>query len=87
MYTLVLAEKPDQQREYAKALSKDVTKLKNGVLVIKNSPYYPGKIHIAAARGHLMEYDLKLDKKWDLAKLPLVDIDFKFKVAKDKDAK
>lgn len=28
MYTLVLAEKPDQAREYAKALSKDIEKQK-----------------------------------------------------------
>ena len=87
MYTLVLAEKPDQAREYAKALSKDIEKQKSGTLVIRNSQYYPGEIHIVAARGHIMDYDLKPDKRWSFAKLPIVNPDFTFKVADSTDAK
>lgn len=87
MYTLVLAEKPDQAREYAKALSKDVERQKSGTLVIKNSQYYPGEIHIVAARGHIMNYDLKPDKRWSFAKLPIVNPGFTFKVADSTDAK
>lgn len=72
MIRVILAEKPDQAREYGKALGKFETK--DGVIVIKNSNYLDGEIHIVAARGHLFEYDYP-KISWDLKNLPIVDVD------------
>lgn len=72
MIRVILAEKPDQAREYAKALGEAETK--NGVIIIKKSEYLEGEIHIVAARGHLFEYDYP-KISWDLTNLPIIDID------------
>lgn len=82
---LVLAEKPDQAKKYAKSLGNPISDPKNkNVFIIKNSPYLKGEIHIVAARGHLLEYDIETPK-WSLDTLPIIPKEFKFKVI-DKDA-
>ena len=49
MIRVVLAEKPDQAREYAKALGE--SEFKGGRLIVKQSPYIDGEIWIVSARG------------------------------------
>ncbi|HIZ53808.1 MAG TPA: type IA DNA topoisomerase [Candidatus Enterococcus avicola] len=79
MITMVLAEKPDQAREYAKALGNSENH--HGTLVIKESPYLDGEIHIVAARGHLLEYDYpKID--WKMENLPITNVDLKLRLKK-----
>lgn len=79
MIKVVLAEKPDQAREYGKALGK--FEEKNGVIIVEGSPYISGEVHIVAARGHLFEYNYpKID--WNLKNLPIVDVDLKLALKK-----
>lgn len=81
MIRLVLAEKPDQAREYGKALGNAETT--SGVIIVKESPYVEGEIHIVAARGHLFEYQ-NPKEKWALENLPLSDANLELKL-KEKD--
>lgn len=80
MIRMILAEKPDQAREYGKALGNPT--LKDGVIIVKDSPYLAGEIHIVAARGHLFEYDYP-PFGWKLEELPLIDVELKLALKKD----
>lgn len=76
MIRMILAEKPDQARAYAKALGRATTR--GPLSIIKHSEYLEGEIHIVAARGHLYDFDIAAPK-WALENFPNVDVDFKTK--------
>lgn len=84
MIRVVLAEKPSQAREYGKALGKAETK--GGVIIVKNSPFVSGEIHIVAARGHLFEYQ-NPKENWDFKNLPLSDSNLELSLKDDDDIK
>ncbi|GAB2021501.1 type IA DNA topoisomerase [Pseudolactococcus yaeyamensis] len=64
---LILAEKPDQQRSIAAALG--TVEKKGYVLIIKDSKYLSGELHIVAARGHLVETNIQ-PPKWTMDNFP-----------------
>lgn len=83
MRTVILAEKDNQALDYATALGQFTTQKK--VHIIKQTPFFPGEVHIVAAEGHIFEYGLPSDN-WDLEKLPLVDVSFKQTLKTDKNS-
>lgn len=84
MIRVVLAEKPDQAREYAKALGE--SEFKGGRLIVKQSAYIDGEIWIVSARGHLLEYDIP-KQKWSFENLPNINVNFDLKLTDDADIK
>ncbi|GHU37893.1 DNA topoisomerase III [Bacilli bacterium] len=81
---LILAEKPDQQRSIAAALGK--VEKKGYVLVVRDSKYLSGELHIVAARGHLVETDIQ-PPKWTMDNFPWFP-EFKYSLKKkDEDIK
>lgn len=85
MRTLILTEKSDQRKAYAKTLGQ--TSSDGPVSIVRDSPFFEGEVHLIAPEGHLFEYPLPQDN-WDLSKLPLLDISFKdLQLKKDKRSK
>lgn len=85
MQTVILTEKSDQRKAYAKALGQATND--GPVSIVRSSPFFEGEVHVIAPEGHLFEYPLPKDN-WDLSKLPLLDITFKdLQLKKDKRSK
>ncbi|WP_219858584.1 DNA topoisomerase 3 [Bacillus inaquosorum] len=87
MSTVILAEKPDQARDYAAAFKKSTKK--NGYIEVEDSQFFTGKAFITWGIGHLVELaEPKAYKeewaKWNLKDLPIFPEKFKFQVAEDK---
>ncbi|MGT2930192.1 type IA DNA topoisomerase [Streptococcus dentasini] len=82
MRTVILTEKSDQRKAYAKALGQATHK--GAVSIVKSSPFFEGEVRLIAPEGHLFEYPLPQDN-WDLSKLPILNISFKdLQLKKDK---
>lgn len=86
MKTVILAEKPDQARDYARAMQH--AKRCNGYFEIKD-PLFNGEVYITWAVGHLVELELpgyyeEKWSKWNLDALPIIPEKFEFRVSEEK---
>lgn len=87
MGTLILAEKPNQAKNYSEAF-KTVIK-KDGYFEIIDDEYFKGKVYLTWGFGHLVKLiepeGYKQEwKKWDLKDLPIFPEKFKFVVDSNK---
>lgn len=88
MSIVILAEKPSQAMDYAKAFNS--MKRKDGYIEVNDSRFFNGKNAVITwGIGHLVELAQPKDynsdwEKWDLDALPIVPDQFKFKVSPDK---
>lgn len=73
--TVIIAEKRPQALDYAKALQGKQKREKNAI-VITDSPFFDGEIHLVYCRGHLMKQVIPDDfkKKWEFKNYPLPTI-------------
>lgn len=86
MKTVILAEKPDQAKEYASAMQQ--SRRHNGYFEVKD-PLFEGEVFITWAVGHLVELELpghyeEKWSRWSLDSLPIIPERFEFRVSKDK---
>ncbi|MCY3067577.1 DNA topoisomerase [Aerococcus mictus] len=85
MLTVVLAEKPDQGKKFAKALGK--TNNHKKYVEVTNSPIFSGDLIVTWGIGHLVSlaepqaYDESL-KKWSMETLPIIPDNMKYIVNK-----
>lgn len=85
MATVILAEKPDQAKQYAEAFKK--CEKKNGYYEINDGRFFKGTAYLTYGYGHLVELadpSLYKDewKNWSLDTLPMIPKKYKFVVKK-----
>lgn len=87
MTTVILAEKPSQARDYAKAFKK--TNRKDGQVEIQDKEYFNNVAYLTWGIGHLVElvqpkeYNPEWEKR-SLNHLPMLPEQFKFTVSPSK---
>ncbi|HEL9598159.1 TPA: type IA DNA topoisomerase [Streptococcus suis] len=82
MITVILAEKPDQAKKYAKALGQ--ARWDNDCWRVTNSTY--GELVIVSSVGHIvhMENPLKQYENWNLNNLPVFPKEFNYRISSGK---